>query len=104
MTPELKAKLEKESELALEENEGASMSLWPVPANDEEREYWKKIWRKGARSYAEKLFSIREEVEKRKKEKFSRSFKSDVLAIEANGAFNEASEILSIIDKHLNQP
>lgn len=45
MTPE---------EKALEEHEGGNMSLWPVPDNEENREYWKKVWRLGYNAGLEK--------------------------------------------------
>ncbi len=86
MTPELKAKIEK-----------TAFEYFPtIPTA-------RAAYAIGAKEWASKLESIREEVEKRKKEKFSRSFKTEELALEANGAFNEASEILSIIDKHLKE-
>lgn len=35
------------AEIALKQEEGGIFNLWPVPDNEEEREYWKKVFKIG---------------------------------------------------------
>lgn len=35
------------AELALKHEEGGIINLWPVPDNEDEREYWKKVFKIG---------------------------------------------------------
>ena len=40
--------IKKLAAIALAHEEGGNLSLWPVPENEEEREYWKEVWKLGA--------------------------------------------------------
>ncbi len=88
MTPELKAKISKEAEELYPDMCKAAGAAWDT------NEFIRRSYVRGSTTWASKLQAIREEVEKRVKDYDER--------LNGNALFY--TEILSIIDKHLNQP